>query len=141
MQELIEEIEEIMDDEEETYWTQRKEIILQLLKNIEDNINQLKETRYFLGYSKLTTSKPWAEYKGLHIGLWEIGYGNNSSNSLIPVVCKHVNSTKKPTVRALLFPEIENMSSIYNFKYKISFQDEESYAGVLVTIKKKPKIQ
>ena len=56
MQELIEEIEEIMDDEEEAYWTQRKEIILQLLKNIEDNIDQLKETRYFLGYSKLTTS-------------------------------------------------------------------------------------
>lgn len=141
MQELIEEIEEIMDDEEETYWTQRKEIILQLLKNIEDNINQLKETRYFLGYSKLTTSKPWTEYKGLHIGLWEIGYGNNSSDSLIPVVCKYVNFTKKPTVRALLFPEMENMSSIYNFKYKISFQDEESHAGVLVTIRKKPKIQ
>lgn len=139
MQELIEEIEEIMDDEEETYWTQRKEIILQLLKNIEDNINQLKETRYFLGYSKLTTSKPWAEYKGLHIGLWKIGAGNNPSNSLIPVVCKHVNFTKKPTIKALLFPEIKEIS--YNFEFRISCQEEESYAGVFVTIKKKPTIQ
>lgn len=139
MQELIEEIEEIMDDEEETYWTQRKEIILQLLKNIEDNINQLKETRYFLGYSKLTISKPWAEYKGLHIGLWELGDGNKSEDSIIPVVCKHVNFIKRPTIRALLFPEIEEIS--YNFEFRISFQYEESHAGVLVTIRKKPKIQ
>lgn len=137
MQELIEEIEEIMDDEEETYWTQRKEIILQLLKNIEDNINKLRETRYFLGYSKATTSKSWTEYKGLHIGLWEIGDGTSSADSLIPVVCRQFNSTKRPTVRALLFPEIEEIS--YNFEFKISYQGEESYSGVFVTIKKKPE--
>ena len=139
MQELIEEIEEIMDDEEETYWAQRKEIILQLLKNIEDSINKLRETKYFLGYSKSTTSRSWTEYKELVIGLWEIGDGNRSSDSLIPVVCKQFNSIKRPTIRALLFPEIEEIS--YNFEFKISYQSEEACSGVFVTIRKKPTIQ